>query len=244
MRLIFVILLLSLPRDALAGQFTLFQASHFNGQSEPLVVTRHASLQSKSGFGTASLFADTRTHGLFAPLHRKQIARSPKQQFLNPNSLRAVKIRHLIGQAEAGAKGYDAIQHSVKKRPSKRPTDMTLQEIFTWITFTPNQNHAIGRYQFIPATLRRLTSNMNLPSTVLFSPELQDRLADELLHEAGLNALNNGEIERHLFMNNLAKIWAGLPTPSGLSYYEGYAGNKATMTWQYFDVEMARIFAK
>jgi hypothetical protein len=51
-----------------------------------------------------------------------------------------------------------------------------------------------------------------------------------------------GKMERHDFMNNLARIWAGLPNSSGKSHYEGYAGNKAVMTWDKFDAEMARIF--
>jgi hypothetical protein len=43
-------------------------------------------------------------------------------------------------------------------------------------------------------------------------------------------------------MNNLAKIWAGLPNSTGKSHYHGYAGNQATMTWARFDAEMAMIF--
>ena len=42
-------------------------------------------------------------------------------------------------------------------------------------------------------------------------------------------------------MDSLAKIWAGLPTSSGRSHYDGYAGNAATMSWAQFDDEMARI---
>jgi muramidase (phage lysozyme) len=75
-----------------------------------------------------------------------------------------------------------------------------------------------------------------------FSPDLQDRLADELLIEAGLMSMQRGEMTRRSFMYRLAKIWAGLPLPSGESYYEGYAGNKATMTWARFDGAMAQIF--
>jgi hypothetical protein len=43
-------------------------------------------------------------------------------------------------------------------------------------------------------------------------------------------------------MLNLARIWAGLPTSSGRSFYDGYAGNKATMSWAAFDTAMAEIF--
>ncbi len=43
-------------------------------------------------------------------------------------------------------------------------------------------------------------------------------------------------------MNNLAEIWAGLPTTNGKSHYDGYAGNRATMSWAQFDAAMAQIF--
>lgn len=49
-------------------------------------------------------------------------------------------------------------------------------------------------------------------------------------------------MSRHDFMNNLAKIWAGLPTSSGKSYYHGLAGNKAVLSWAKFDKEMAQLF--
>ncbi len=71
----------------------------------------------------------------------------------------------------------------------------------------------------------------------------QDKLADQLLAEAGLARFQAGELTRHGFMNNLAKIWAGLPNSSGKSHYHGVAGNRATMTWAHFDTHMARIFA-
>ncbi|MEL6452578.1 MAG: hypothetical protein AAFQ19_15075, partial [Pseudomonadota bacterium] len=106
------------------------------------------------------------------------------------------------------------------------------------------QPHAIGRYQFIPPTLRRLVRQAGIPPKTRFSPQVQDRLADILLAEAGLHAFLAGDMGRTGFMNNLAKIWAGLPNDTGRSHYHGYAGNKATMTWAHFDDHMARIFAR
>lgn len=153
----------------------------------------------------------------------------------------AARIRHLIAQAEAGRAGYDAVQHGAKIRPRKPPTAMTLHEIYDWIARTPRQPHAIGRYQFIPATLKRLVKQAGLPLNTRFSAKVQDQLADILLAEAGYHKARRGELSRTAFMNNLAKIWAGLPNSSGKSHYHGYAGNKATMSWARFDREMARI---
>lgn len=49
---------------------------------------------------------------------------------------------------------------------------------------------------------------------------------------------------RRAFMNNLAKIWAGLPNDTGKSHYAGYAGNKASISWASFDAQMAQVFAQ
>ncbi len=152
------------------------------------------------------------------------------------------QLRALIAQAEAGAKGYDAVQYGADILPSGPPTTLTIAQIYAWIDDTPGQPHAIGRYQFIPPTLRRLVRRMGLNHQVRFSPQVQDQLANLLLYEAGLHHFLAGDLDRQTFMNNLAKIWAGLPNDTGQSHYHGFAGNKATMTWVYFDAQMARIF--
>ena len=154
----------------------------------------------------------------------------------------AEMIRRLIADAEAGSKGYDAVQYGARIKPGRPPTEMTLGDVFAWIKATPGQPHAIGRYQFIPSTLARLVTILDAGPHERFSPQMQDRLADILLQEAGLDAYRAGKLTRHAFMNNLAKIWAGLPNSTGRSHYHGYAGNAATMTWARFDSEMARIF--
>ena len=154
----------------------------------------------------------------------------------------ADRVRHLIAMAEAGQHGYDAVQYGARVKPARRPTEMTIAEIYAWIKATPGQPHAIGRYQFIPATLRRLVGIVGIDPQARFTPQVQDALADVLLAEAGYDDLRSGRIKRHAFMNNLAKIWAGLPTSTGKSHYHGYAGNRATLTWARFDAEMAAIF--
>ncbi len=187
-----------------------------------------------------SLFVGRRAGGLFV-LVAPRLSR-PGTLARSRAEGRVARIRALIGWAEAGAAGYDAVQWGARIKPPKRPTEMTLGEIFAWIEATPGQPHAIGYYQFIPATLARLVRRLDLGPEARFTPALQDRLGDVLLAEAGLGALERGEIGRIRFMNNLAKIWAGLPNSSGKSHYEGFAGNKAVISWELFDREMARIF--
>jgi len=184
---------------------------------------------------TASLFVGTADGGLFAALPGRLDAP------LRHTGTKAARLRDLIARAEAGKKGYDAVQYGARIKPPKRPTDMTLAEIFDWIEDTPGQPHAIGRYQFIPPTLRHSAKRLGIPHSTRFSPAVQDKLADLLLGDAGFTKVQAGEITTDAFMLNLAKIWAGLPTSSGRSYYDGYAGNKAVITYDSYSREVRGI---
>ena len=183
----------------------------------------------------ASLFVDEAEGGFFAALPGRDDA-APLR-----GGGKAAQLHALIARAEAGAMGYDAVQHGARIKPRKRPTDMSLGEIYAWIAATPGQPHAIGRYQFIPATLRHSAKRLGLPPETRFSAQVQDRLANLLLGDAGFMKALKGEITAEAFMLNLAKIWAGLPLPSGRSYYQGYAGNKATMKYEVYAREVRRI---
>ena len=148
----------------------------------------------------------------------------------------------LIASAEAGPAGYDAIHHRAWVLPDKAPTEMTIQEIVDWIDATPRQNHAIGRYQIIPMTLSYLVAVENVPMTAVFSPALQDRLAVRLINDAGLPEFLSGQMAPVDFLDSLAFVWAGLPLGSGLSAYEGFAGNSATISRQHYETRFAEIF--
>lgn len=173
----------------------------------------------------ASLFVGEAEGGLFAALPGRLDAP------LRRTGTKAARLRDLIARAEAGRMGYDAVQYGARIKPPKRPTDMTLAEIFDWIEATPGQPHAIGRYQFIPPTLRHSARRLGIDHSTRFSPEVQDRLADLLLGDAGFVQVQEGGITTEAFLLNLAKIWAGFPTASGRSYYHGYAGNKAVISY-------------
>lgn len=188
-----------------------------------------------------SLFNDRTGSSFFAPFPRRGPMQQTAPRVEAPHATLA-RLHRLIGQAESSQNGYDAIQHQAKVLPPKRPTDMTIGEIFVWINATPGQQHAIGRYQFIPDTLERLVNDLGISQAQMFSPDLQDKMANVLLQDAGLTEFLFGRLPRHAFMNNLAKIWAGLPTSNGTSHYHGFAGNKASMSWATFDAEMVNVF--
>ncbi|KAA2317427.1 hypothetical protein DL237_06455 [Pseudooceanicola sediminis] len=193
----------------------------------------------------SSLFSGRAATSLFAPSTR---VRRPSGAEGGPaftplrSGSHAARLKHLIASVESHRDGYDAVQYAARVRPPKRPTQMTLAEIYDWIAATPGQQHAIGRYQIIPKTLRYLADSLGTDPRQIFSPVLQDRFADKLLQDAGYDAFLGNTLTRHGFMHNLAQVWAGLPTASGKSYYHGLAGNRAAMTWARFDAEMARIF--
>lgn len=184
---------------------------------------------------SASLFVGTADGGLFAALPARFEAP------LRAGGSQAARLRDLIASAEAGSMGYDAVQHGARIRPPKPPTQMTLAEIYDWIDATPGQPHAIGRYQFIPPTLRHSAKRLGIPASTRFSPAVQDRLADLLLGDAGFRKVQAGEISVEAFMHNLARIWAGLPTASGRSYYHGYAGNKAVISYERYSTTVRSI---
>lgn len=229
------------PQYARAEAVSLFRAATFRSETTALVDASQPDQRAVAALGASSLFIGQADGSLFAPYPVRLKSPGGPVQLDAPASA-IERLRNLIGVAEAGRLGYDAVQHGARVRPGKSPTAMTVAEIYAWIDQTPGQQHAIGRYQFIPATLKRLIGKLGISGQTVFSQQVQDRLADALLAEAGLNAMTTGKIGRHQFMNNLAKIWAGLPNSSGRSHYDGYAGNRATMTWARFDTEMGNIF--
>lgn len=200
-----------------------------------------AGAMSASASPTGSLFTGTQSGSMFAPLPPRERTSADIPRGLSGNNSTA-QLLSLIAQAEAGRDGYDAVQHGARIATPRPPTQMTLGEIYAWIEETPGQPHAIGRYQFIPVTLRRVAQIRGFGPETRFTPDVQDALALVLLEEAGLHEFEGGTLDRRPFMRALARIWAGLPLPNGQSYYHGYAGNRASMTWEAFEGGVSRIW--
>lgn len=119
---------------------------------------------------------------------------------------------------------------------------MTLREIQQWTRDTPGQQHAIGRYQIIPSTLNRLIARTGLSLDTVFSPNIQDSLANILIIDAGYLALKDGSMSLDTFKVELAKVWAGFPLANGRSYYQGDGLNAATNSYANYSRYMAQIF--
>lgn len=152
------------------------------------------------------------------------------------------KLMSLISRVESPRLGYDSVQYRARVKPPRRPTEMTLGGIFTWIKKTPGQQHAIGRYQVIPKTLAYVSRELGFKASTKYNRNTQDKIATFLIMEAGYDAFRKGRISRSKFMDNLAAVWAGFPLRNGKSKYAGIAGNKATISRAQFERVMAEIF--
>ena len=154
------------------------------------------------------------------------------------------RLHSLISYAESGQAQYDAWHLAAVRQPPKKPTAMTIAEIFVWIKATPGQHHAIGRYQIIPDTLARLVGETGISPTTRFRPAVQDMFANTLIDEAGYNDFKSGALPLPRFMDGLALIWAGLPLANGRSAYHGRFGNRATVSRVFFETQMQVIFGE
>ncbi|MEA5163486.1 hypothetical protein U5903_22165 [Cereibacter johrii] len=192
--------------------------------------------------GPGSSFLEAQASSSFA-----LVPKAPRQKkgraFVMPTDRdEFVRIRALVHHAESSAAGYDDYHRSAPVPPPRPPSTLTLDQIREWIAATPGQQHAIGRYQIIPATLESLAARAAIPGSTLFSAPVQDSMASILILDAGYVELKNGAITLDRFMDNLARIWAGFPMASGKSAYEGVAGNKATISRKFYAAQMAEIF--
>ena len=80
---------------------------------------------------------------------------------------------------------------------------------------------AVGRYQIVGTTLRGLQDKMGFSDNEKFSPEFQDKLADELLRQRGLAKFQSDPQKYGAwFQNNLAQEWASIArADTGRSHY-------------------------
>ena len=141
-------------------------------------------------------------------------------------------ILDLIGSAEGG---YTSIAPNDK---NDELTSMTIAEAAN-ATGEQGGRGAIGRYQLTNPIEQAKAAGLN-PETDLFSPENQDKIAISLIEGRGItpDMITNDPNEA---ASRLAKEFAGIPVlegekgyvqsvERGQSYYEGFSGNRATIT--------------
>jgi muramidase (phage lysozyme) len=105
----------------------------------------------------------------------------------------------------------EVYQHQQKMKQHKdnkfkvRQKDGSIKEL---------SSSAVGKWQIVEPTLRRLQKKLGISEDDKFSPEIQDRMAMELLNERGLNKYLKGEITKEVLQKNIAKEWASMPSDS------------------------------
>ena len=147
-----------------------------------------------------------------------------------PEYAAAAPILDLIGHTEGTDKGRgynETLAYGAYTGGDVDLVNMTLGEIDklqTKMLRHPDNklnSSAVGRYQVIRTTLRKLKKQMGLTDDMKFDKELQDRIALQLLKGRGLDKWLNGEMSDKAFQTNLAREWASLPKSGGGGYYKG-----------------------
>lgn len=141
-------------------------------------------------------------------------------------------IVSLIRRFEAGEKGYDSVWYGSRHPLPKRPTQMTVCEVRDWqlAARKVQKSTAIGMYQIVGGTYRRVLEQMHLPCDLKFNAKTQDRIGLALLYGRGWAEFKAGTMKVEDFAYELAGEWAAFPAPygehKGMSRHRGVAGNK------------------
>lgn len=140
-------------------------------------------------------------------------------------------INRAIGKAEPDQANSYNTMYKVKNPPNF--SDMTVNEVLKYQQDKSKETRstaAVGYFQFIGPTLKSLIKEAGLTGEEKFTPQLQNRLGEMLMERRGLSQYMEGKMHPEDFADSLAKEWAGLPTRTGKSYYEGVGGNHATIS--------------
>lgn len=108
--------------------------------------------------------------------------------------------------------------------PPKPITQMTLREVKQYQAKLgpawargPGRgtvSSAVGRYQIVGTTLRQLQKELGVDDNELFSHELQDRMALQLLKRRGIDDWLAGKMSDRQFHSNLSKEWDSIADPN------------------------------
>ena len=108
-------------------------------------------------------------------------------------------------------------------------SDLTLGEL-KQVQYVMIKNGAkstpMGKYQMILTSIPGIQKALNLDDNVKFSPEIQEKMAMQLLKQKrGYDKWLNGKMSDDDFQLNLAKEWASIASPkTGRSYYNQHVG--------------------
>lgn len=151
-----------------------------------------------------------------------------------------------IARQKGFKSGYDVpYGYGAYAMPEKPLTEMFITEVQEFqkkqirategkVPGTTQGTGAVGKPQFTQTTLARLVTKAGIdPSTTKFTPEVQENLKQILINEA---VAQGGDVA-----NNLAGIWASLPTDKGIG---AYTGQSARVQRKKLEEAVAKIAAE
>ena len=136
-------------------------------------------------------------------------------------------LKELIFGAESKAAGYDQVVGNktiIDANGNKRkPTDMTVGEIKDWQEKAIKDgwaSTAVGAYQIVSTTMNESYTTKGIPDSAKFTPEVQDKMFNNLLEHRKIRQFESGAITGREFIFELSKEWAGLKNMSGQGYHD------------------------
>jgi len=148
-----------------------------------------------------------------------------KPEIISPTP-KGNELLDLIGELES-SDNYNVLFGGEEKPLTK----MTIKEVYDLqqdMIAQGKGSSAVGRYQFLRATLKETVDKLGINENSLFDEKLQDKLARSRLEFRGFEKFKAGKISADDFIKQLANEWAALPKdPSNVSRHDGVLNNKA-----------------
>ena len=161
----------------------------------------------------------------------------PGAMCINPDEAKPihVQLRPLADLLATGEGDYDSVNRGRAGDTPQGLTGLTgksyerttIREI---ISMQRSWIYAVGRYQFVPTTLRFAVATSTVTEDDYFTAEVQDRLMAALIlyKRPAIGAYLRGDHD-HIgwALNELAKEWASVEYYNGRGYYDHIGGNRA-----------------
>ncbi|MBD9542221.1 hypothetical protein IB276_22510 [Ensifer sp. ENS04] len=165
-----------------------------------------------------------------APKPSPEVVPQPVPKLQKDPYARYRPMLNLLGKSEGTDKGRgynETLSYGAYTGGDVELVTMTLDKIDSlqtrMLAHPKNKwdSSALGRYQIVRTTLRKIRAQLDLPGTTLFDKDIQDRMGVHLLRGRGIDKWLSGVISESVLINNLAQEWASLPTTKGTGYYDG-----------------------
>lgn len=158
----------------------------------------------------------------------------PNPEYVSPEK----RLRPLMDLIAKGEGDYNAVNRGyagdtpggIQRLTGQTFENFTVREV---VEMQRRSLYAVGRYQFIPSTLRFAVKHSSVEDLDMFTPETQDRLMAALIFykRPAVGAYIRGDHELIGWaLNELAREWASIEYRNGRGYYDGYGGNRAKIS--------------